>query len=263
MPVDAFTVHEKKTFVLELPMCRVAGEAPQALASTSAPAAASVGRPDPLHHAISSVDMPASEVDDAVTALPTAASPRKASRFGPSTPIGRRRSVGAVALACHALTPVKPLPHRHASPWAAPTLHGRRSSAVDLTGHVRRQSVHEMPDVIGLGRMVSTTLPAVVPLAPRATQPPVAAPGASLAPAEPGPGSGPEKKLLLVVDDSDLTRKMLCRIVKAQGYDFHEAEDGQIALDKVRVGPPGNASSERRLPHIHAHQPLPTPSLPI
>jgi CheY-like chemotaxis protein len=42
------------------------------------------------------------------------------------------------------------------------------------------------------------------------------------------------KELLLVVDDSDLTRKMLCRIMKAQGYDCEEAEDGAEAVHKVR-----------------------------
>ena len=47
-------------------------------------------------------------------------------------------------------------------------------------------------------------------------------------------GGGPEKPLVLVVDDSDLTRKMLCRIMKAQGYDYEEAEDGHVAVEKVR-----------------------------
>jgi CheY-like chemotaxis protein len=42
------------------------------------------------------------------------------------------------------------------------------------------------------------------------------------------------KELLLVVDDSDLTRKMLCRIMKAQGYDCEEAEDGAEAVHRVR-----------------------------
>jgi CheY-like chemotaxis protein len=42
------------------------------------------------------------------------------------------------------------------------------------------------------------------------------------------------KELVLVVDDSDLTRKMLCRIMKAQGYDTEEAEDGHIAVEMVR-----------------------------
>ena len=41
--------------------------------------------------------------------------------------------------------------------------------------------------------------------------------------------------MLLVVDDSDLTRKMLCRIMKAQGFDYEEAEDGAVAVEKVFV----------------------------
>jgi len=45
--------------------------------------------------------------------------------------------------------------------------------------------------------------------------------------------AGQPRKLLLVVDDSDLTRKMLCRILKAQGYDYEEAEDGAVAVEKV------------------------------
>ena len=42
------------------------------------------------------------------------------------------------------------------------------------------------------------------------------------------------RKLVLVVDDSDLTRKMLCRMMRAHGYDCEEAEDGLVAVDKVR-----------------------------
>ena len=42
------------------------------------------------------------------------------------------------------------------------------------------------------------------------------------------------KKTLLVVDDSDLTRKMLCRIVRAQGFDVEEADDGDVAVQMVQ-----------------------------
>ena len=42
---------------------------------------------------------------------------------------------------------------------------------------------------------------------------------------------------LLVVDDSDLTRKMLCRMVRAKGFQVDEAEDGAVAVEKVRLGP--------------------------
>ena len=39
---------------------------------------------------------------------------------------------------------------------------------------------------------------------------------------------------ILVVDDSDLTRKMLCRIVRAQGFDVEEADDGDVAVQMVQ-----------------------------
>jgi len=68
--------------------------------------------------------------------------------------------------------------------------------------------------------------PAVVPKATVVKPPEKATKPAAAA------ASGP-RKLLLVVDDSDLTRKMLCRIMKAQGYDYDEAEDGAVAVEKV------------------------------
>jgi len=46
--------------------------------------------------------------------------------------------------------------------------------------------------------------------------------------------AGAVQELVLVVDDSDLTRKMLCRIMKAQGYDYEEADDGDVAVEMVR-----------------------------
>ena len=39
---------------------------------------------------------------------------------------------------------------------------------------------------------------------------------------------------LLVVDDSRLNRKMLCKILRGAGYKCDEAEDGSIALQKVK-----------------------------
>ena len=45
------------------------------------------------------------------------------------------------------------------------------------------------------------------------------------------------------MDDSDLTRKMLCRMMRAHGYDCEEAEDGLVAVECVR----------RNLAHAHAH----------
>jgi CheY-like chemotaxis protein len=40
---------------------------------------------------------------------------------------------------------------------------------------------------------------------------------------------------ILIVDDSGLNRRMLKRILHVSGYDFDEAEDGLIALDKVKA----------------------------
>jgi PleD family two-component response regulator len=39
---------------------------------------------------------------------------------------------------------------------------------------------------------------------------------------------------ILVVDDSGLNRKMLCRLLRASGYVFDVAEDGLLALNKVK-----------------------------
>jgi CheY-like chemotaxis protein len=39
---------------------------------------------------------------------------------------------------------------------------------------------------------------------------------------------------ILIVDDSDLSRKMLSRLLRTSGYAFDEAEDGLIALNKVK-----------------------------
>jgi CheY-like chemotaxis protein len=40
---------------------------------------------------------------------------------------------------------------------------------------------------------------------------------------------------LLVVDDSHLNRKMLIKVLEAKGYACEEAEDGQLALAKVKL----------------------------
>ena len=45
-----------------------------------------------------------------------------------------------------------------------------------------------------------------------------------------------------MVDDSDLTRKMLCRMVRAKGFQVDEAEDGAVAVDKMRRGPQAYAA---------------------
>jgi DNA-binding response OmpR family regulator len=41
------------------------------------------------------------------------------------------------------------------------------------------------------------------------------------------------KKLVLIVDDEDLTRQMIAMFMKMDGYDTAEAEDGVDALEKV------------------------------
>ncbi len=50
----------------------------------------------------------------------------------------------------------------------------------------------------------------------------------------PDPDPGLVRPLVLVVDDSDLTRKMLCRMMRVHGYDCEEAEDGVQAVERVR-----------------------------
>jgi hypothetical protein len=40
---------------------------------------------------------------------------------------------------------------------------------------------------------------------------------------------------IMIVDDSGLNRKMLCRLLRSSGYVFDEAEDGLLALDKVKA----------------------------
>jgi CheY-like chemotaxis protein len=56
----------------------------------------------------------------------------------------------------------------------------------------------------------------------------------SLQPVGVGARKNKNKMTLLVVDDSDLTRKMLCRIVRAQGFDVEEADDGDVAVQMVQ-----------------------------
>ena len=62
----------------------------------------------------------------------------------------------------------------------------------------------------------------------------------------PPPLAAKKKKTLLVVDDSDLTRKMLCRIVRAQGFDVEEADDGDVAVQMVqhRLNTPQTAGGQ-------------------
>jgi CheY-like chemotaxis protein len=44
-----------------------------------------------------------------------------------------------------------------------------------------------------------------------------------------------EKLKLLVVDDSSMNRKMLCKLLFLQGYDCDEATDGMEAVNKVKT----------------------------
>mmetsp|Transcript_23575 Transcript_23575/g.22721 ORF Transcript_23575/g.22721 Transcript_23575/m.22721 type:complete len:188 (-) Transcript_23575:149-712(-) len=43
------------------------------------------------------------------------------------------------------------------------------------------------------------------------------------------------RRNILIVDDSGLSRKMLCRLLCTTGCVFDEAEDGLIAIDKVKT----------------------------
>jgi CheY-like chemotaxis protein len=197
---------QKKTFILELPMSRVAS----------------------------------SKVDEA-----------------PVAPMTLDRSLTGQALlrdpgqsedGIKASAPPAPSPPRkpsHVAARAGPP--GRKASVINVVPGSRRQSVQEMPDVIGLRRS-SVALFAETPVAalPR-PQSLNAVPELSMKEIEPAPTASQkmpaaprgeetivdEKPLLLVVDDSEMTRKMLCRIVKVHGYDYDEAEDGAVAVAKV------------------------------
>jgi len=197
---------QKKTFILELPMSRVASskvdEAPVA------PMTLDRSLTDPLQN-----------TDGFKAGAPPAPSP-----------------------------PRKP---SHVAARAGPP--GRKASVVNVVPGSRRQSVQEMPDVIGLRRS-SIALFAETPVValPR-PQSHNAVPQLSIKEIECVPTASQkmpaaprgeetivdEKPLLLVVDDSEMTRKMLCRIVKVHGYDYEEAEDGAVAVAKVE----GNLAS--------------------
>ena len=141
--------------------------------------------------------------------------------------------------------PAPPRKPSHVAARAGPP--GRKASVVNVVPGSRRQSVQEMPDVIGLRRS-SIALFAETPVValPR-PQSHNAVPQLSIKEIESVPTASQkmpaaprgeetivdEKPLLLVVDDSEMTRKMLCRIVKVHGYDYDEAEDGAVAVAKV------------------------------
>ena len=60
-------------------------------------------------------------------------------------------------------------------------------------------------------------------------------------------GSTPDEKYdVLIVDDSSLNRKMLCRIFKSAGHTCDEADDGLAAVEKVKAKMSG-AEGERRV----------------
>src|SRR2546430_13835313 len=44
---------------------------------------------------------------------------------------------------------------------------------------------------------------------------------------------GAERRLVLVVDDEPMLRNLLSRLLRMEGYDVIEAEDGQAALDLI------------------------------
>lgn len=45
------------------------------------------------------------------------------------------------------------------------------------------------------------------------------------------------KNTVLIVDDDEAHRGMLCMLLKTWGYDVDEADDGDTALSKVRENP--------------------------
>jgi DNA-binding response OmpR family regulator len=51
-------------------------------------------------------------------------------------------------------------------------------------------------------------------------------------------GPRPERRLVLVVDDEPMLRNLLSRLLRMEGYDVVEAEDGQAALELVEKRQP-------------------------
>jgi CheY-like chemotaxis protein len=39
---------------------------------------------------------------------------------------------------------------------------------------------------------------------------------------------------MLIVDDSNMNRKMLCKVLRAKGHAVEEAEDGLLAIEKIK-----------------------------
>jgi CheY-like chemotaxis protein len=75
-------------------------------------------------------------------------------------------------------------------------------------------------------------------------------PGPGLDESQRKPGSWAET--VLVVDDDDAVRKLMCRVLELQGFEVLEAPDGASALDLVRTmeGEPDLAVCDINMPGI-------------
>ena len=130
-------------------------------------------------------------------------------------------------------------PGNTCSPTVATT---RQSSLVALGSTM---SIGQQVDVTR--KQEHSTIPATVPAPPpiRSTTPPRAAAGTHAqaqavreADAEVENKCESESEVVydvLVVDDSSLNRKMLCRLLRTAGYICEESNDGQSAVEKVRA----------------------------
>ncbi len=77
-----------------------------------------------------------------------------------------------------------------------------------------------------------------------------------------------EKLKVLIIDDDEVTRKLLEKIIQKEGYDIFEAEGGQTGIDTFKKEKPDIVLSDLRLPDIDGLEVIHTireqsPSVPI
>jgi len=64
-----------------------------------------------------------------------------------------------------------------------------------------------------------------------------------------------DKQSILVVDDDDDVRKMLCFVLAAEGYEAVEAHDGIEALERMKTdGPPAMAVVDLMMPRMDGEE---------
>ncbi len=59
----------------------------------------------------------------------------------------------------------------------------------------------------------------------------------------------PKKKILVVDDDGD-TRSLLAQILEDQDYEVFQAEDGLVALERIKNNPVDLVLTDRAMPHM-------------